>query len=157
MRIVPGLKATTIIDDCYNSSPIAAKQAVQALQELTYTKRKIVVLGDMLELGKFSSGEHVRLGKQVADVADILVTVGIRAKGIAEGALSSGMSEKHIFQYEEVARAGRELQNLIQPGDAILVKASQGIRLEKIVEEIMAHPDKAAEVLVRQDPEWKHR
>jgi UDP-N-acetylmuramoyl-tripeptide--D-alanyl-D-alanine ligase len=157
MRILPGIKATTIIDDSYNSSPIACEQALQAISELAYYKRKIVVLGDMLELGKYSSDEHKRIGTLVARSADILLTVGVRARHFAEGALSAGMSEKHIFQYDEAGRAGRELQSLLNPGDVVLIKASQGVRVEKIVEEIMADPDNAANLLVRQDAEWKHR
>jgi len=157
MRIITGLKGSVLIDDTYNSSPIAVEQALQALKELNYTKRKIAVLGDMLELGKFSSEEHKRIGVIVAKSADILLTVGVRAKQIADGALSAGMSEKNIFQYEEVGRAGRELQTLLSPGDAVLIKASQGIRAEKIVEEVMAEPLRIEELLVRQDQEWRSR
>ncbi|MEY3784207.1 MAG: hypothetical protein RLZZ230_529 [Candidatus Parcubacteria bacterium] len=157
MRVIAGIKATTIIDDTYNSSPIACEQALQTLREVTYAKRKIVVLGDMLELGKFSSSEHKRIGTLVPSSAHILFTVGVRARQFAEGALASGMSEKHVFQYDDVARAGRELQAILHPGDLVLIKASQGIRLEQIVEEIMAEPEKADELLVRQDTSWKNR
>jgi UDP-N-acetylmuramoyl-tripeptide--D-alanyl-D-alanine ligase len=157
MRILPGIKSSLVIDDTYNSSPIAVEQALQAIKEVSYAKRKIAVLGDMLELGKFSADEHLRIGGLVADSVDVLFTVGVRAKAIAQGALAKGMSEKHIFQYEDVGRAGRELQNIIQNGDVILVKASQGIRAEKIIEEIMANPEEAEKLLVRQDTEWKNR
>jgi UDP-N-acetylmuramoyl-tripeptide--D-alanyl-D-alanine ligase len=157
MRIVPGLKATMILDDTYNSSPIAAEQALQALKELSYTKRKIAVLGDMLELGKYSTDEHRRIGEIAAGAADVLVTVGVRSRNTAEAALAHGLSEDVVFQYDDVARAGRELQNLIAPSDVILIKASQGLRLEKIVEEIMLHPESASDCLVRQDVEWKKR
>lgn len=157
MKIIKGLKSSVIIDDSYNSSPVAVEQALEALKEMKYAKRKIVILGDMLELGKFSSDEHKKVGALVSSVADILLTVGIRARQIAEGALVTGMSEKKIFQYDDVARAGRELQSIIQPGDVILVKASQGIRAEKIVEEVMAHPEKASDLLVRQSTAWLKR
>ena len=156
MKIVPGLKASILIDDTYNSSPLAAEQALLALRELKYAKRKVVVMGDMLELGKYSSDEHKRIGGLVPEVADILFTVGVRARYIAEGALAAGMNEKQVFQYDDVARAGRELQALLQPGDTVLVKASQGIRAERIVEEVMAEPDKATELLVRQDDTWRN-
>ncbi len=155
MHIVPGLKASVIIDDTYNSSPTACEQALQALKELSYAKRKIAVLGDMLELGKYATEEHKRIGSIVPGVADVLLTVGVRARQIAEGALNSGMSEKFVFQYDDAARAGRELQALLKPGDVVLVKASQGIRAEKIVEEIMSHPEDAETTLVRQDKNWK--
>ena len=155
MRIVPGLKSTMIIDDTYNSSPIACEHALQAIKELTHFKRKIVVMGDMLELGKYSSTEHARIGKLIPGATNVLFTVGVRARQFAESALASGMSEAKIFQYDDVDRAGRELQMMLQPGDVVLVKASQSIRAERIVEEIMAHPDQASECLVRQDKTWR--
>jgi len=156
MRIIDGIKASLIIDDTYNSSPVAAEQALQTLGEIAYAKRKIVVLGDMLELGKYSSDEHKHLGSLVPKTADFLFTVGVRARSIAEGALLAGLSEKNIFQYDDVARVGRELQSFVRPGDVILIKASQGIRSERIVEEIMANPDKASELLVRQETKWQY-
>lgn len=64
------------------------------------------------------------------------------------------MVEENIRQYEDAERAGRELQAFLQSGDVVLVKASQGIRAEKIVEEVMAHPELAPALLVRQETEW---
>ncbi len=157
MRVVAGLKDSVLIDDSYNSSPIAAEQALQALNELVGAKRKIAVLGDMLELGKFSSDEHRRIGGLAKESADILITVGVRSKQMADGALAAGMSEKNIFQYEEAKRAGRELQSMLNPGDYVLIKGSQGVRMEKIILEVMAEPQNAESVLVRQDQEWKNR
>lgn len=157
MRIIPGIKGTTIIDDTYNSSPTAVAAALTALREVKYVKRRIAVLGDMLELGRFSQREHERVGELVPQCASMLVTVGIRSQKTAEEALAHGMSEKNILQYEEAGRAGKELQNLIQPGDILLVKGSQGIRAERIVEELMAQPERARELLVRQDDAWQER
>lgn len=157
MRIMKGLKGTIIIDDTYNSSPTAAEQALITLKELRYGKRKIAVLGDMLELGRFSVREHERMGELAASSVSVLFTLGIRAQKIAEGALVYGLSEKNIFQYDDVAKAGRELQAFMEPGDIILVKASQGIRAERIVEEIMQDPLQAPALLVRQDEAWQDR
>ncbi len=157
MRMVSGIKGTLIIDDTYNSSPIAAEVALQSLRELRGAKRKIAVLGDMLELGQYSSREHERIGELVPTCADVLFTLGIRSRKTAEAALEHGLSEKVIFQYEDAAKAGRELQAFIQPGDIILVKGSQGVRAERVVEEIMATPEKASEYLVRQDTSWRSR
>tara|TARA_B100002051_G_scaffold147570_1_gene139675 strand:+ start:40726 stop:42018 length:1293 start_codon:yes stop_codon:yes gene_type:complete len=156
MRIVPAIKSSIIIDETYNSSPIACEQALQALNEVKYAKRRIAILGDMLELGKFSVAEHKRIGGLVPDACDILFTVGVRARDFADGALNAGMSEKNIRQYDDVARAGRELQNFLEPGDVVLVKASQGIRAERIVEEVMSQPEQAVDILVRQDSAWKN-
>jgi UDP-N-acetylmuramoyl-tripeptide--D-alanyl-D-alanine ligase len=154
MRLLSGLKSTIIIDDSYNSSPLAATVALETLKEVKYAKRKIAVLGDMLELGKFSSEAHRELGERAADSASLLLTVGVRARQIAAGALAAGLPEDCILQYDQAARAGKELQNILQPGDVVLVKASQGIRAEKIVEEVMAEPERADELLVRRGKAW---
>lgn len=155
MRLIKGIKDTLIIDDTYNSSPTATERALSTLAELRGAGRKLAVLGDMLELGRYSVEAHKKVGQQVSETADLLVTVGVRARGIAEGALAAGMSEKNILQYEESIRAGRELQNLVSPGDAILVKGSQGMRMERIVADLMREPDRAEELLVRQSTVWQ--
>ena len=155
MRILPGLKDTLIIDDTYNASPIATERSLQALKEIKGVKRRIAVLGDMLELGKYSTEEHVRMGALAQQSADILVTIGVRARGIANGALEAGMSEKNIYQYDDAYRAGKELELMLQSGDVVLVKGSQSIRAERVVEEIMAHPEDAETLLVRQSAMWK--
>jgi len=157
MRLLSGIKNTLIIDDTYNSSPTAAESALLSLKELKGAKRKIAILGDMLELGRFSSREHERIGELVPQCADVLITLGVRSRKTAQAALEHGMSEKVIFQYDDVARAGRELQSYLNPGDVVLIKASQGIRAERIVEEVMSEPERASELLVRQDISWKKR
>jgi UDP-N-acetylmuramoyl-tripeptide--D-alanyl-D-alanine ligase len=157
MRVIPGIKGTCILDDTYNSSPTAVESSLQSLHELRGFTRKIAVLGDMLELGQFSTREHERIGAVAAGAVDILVTIGIRSRKTAEGALENGLSEKHIFQYEDSVTAGRELQQMLKPGDVILVKGSQGVRAERVVEEIMAEPERAGELLCRQDSSWRHR
>ncbi len=157
MRLIPGIKETTLLDDTYNSSPVACERALQTLKELKGVKRRIAVLGDMLELGQYSVREHERMGTVAANTVDMLITVGVRARGIARGALEHGLSPKVIFQYEEGEQAGKELQEMLEPGDMILVKGSQSTRLEKVVEELMAEPERAPELLVRQDVNWKAR
>ena len=155
MRLLPGIKDTLIIDDTYNSSPTAGERSLQTLAELKGVKRRIAVMGDMMELGQYSITEHERIGRIVADSADLLMTVGVRARGIAKGAQDRGMSEKKILQFDSATRAGKELEKLIGPGDIILIKGSQSIRAERIVEEIMAEPTRAEELLVRQGTAWK--
>jgi UDP-N-acetylmuramyl pentapeptide synthase len=155
MRIIPGIKDTLIIDDTYNASPTALERSLQTLKELKGVKRKIAVLGDMMELGTYSIGEHERIGALVKESANLLMTIGVRARGYAKGALEHGMSEKKILQYDDAEQAGRELQNLIKAGDALLIKASQSIRAEKVVEEIMKEPERATELLARQSTSWK--
>lgn len=157
MRLIPGQSDLVIIDDTYNSSPVAVEKALQTLKEVQTAGRRIVVLGDMLELGRYSVREHERIGEQVAGVADLLLTIGLRSRKIAEGALNQGMSEKNILQYDDVERAADELLRLVGPRDVVLVKASQSVRAEKVVKRLMAEPEKAPELLVRQEPMWLAR
>lgn len=157
MRILKGLKGSVIIDDTYNASPTAVDQALMTLGEIKHAKRKIAVLGDMLELGRFSADAHERVGTLAAEKADALFTLGIRARKIAEGALENGLDEENIFQYEEVVKAGKELQAYLKPGDVVLIKASQGLRAERVVEEVMQEPELAPDLLVRQDEAWLNR
>ncbi len=158
VRVLPGIKGSIIIDDTYNSSPAAVLAALDTLKAV-HGKRKIAVLGDMLELGRYSAEAHKNVGERVAETATLLRTVGFRARAIAESALDAGMKETKIMQYEmnEAVRVGQELEKELKPGDVVLVKGSQGMRMEKTVLEIMAEPLRAEELLVRMDPEWKER
>ncbi|OHA89087.1 MAG: hypothetical protein A2741_01675 [Candidatus Zambryskibacteria bacterium RIFCSPHIGHO2_01_FULL_43_27] len=157
MKILRGVKDSILIDDSYNSSPLALMEALNTLELIETTGRKIAVLGDMLELGRFSPDEHKKAGEKVAKVAQILFTIGVRARGIAEGALNAGMSEKDIFQFEDSGKAGKELEQKLKSYDVVLVKGSQGIRTERVMEEIMAEPERKDELLVRQEREWIRR
>lgn len=156
VRLLPGIKGTLVIDDTYNSSPAATEAALGALA-LTKPKRAIAALADMMELGRVSVEEHRKAGAKAAKVCDILITVGVRARDIAMGALDNGMKDENILQFEDAQKAAVEIQNMLQEGDAVLVKGSQSMRMEKIVEEIMQEPDRAGDLLVRQDREWKKR
>lgn len=159
LRIIPGVKGSLVIDDTYNSSPVAALAALDTLQSVRTSGRRIAVLGDMLELGKYSTEAHRSVGKKAAEAADILITVGFRARAMAEAALDAGMKDLQVRQYElgESARAGKELEIDLQAGDIVLVKGSQGMRMERAVKEVMAEPMRAGELLVRQDEEWTRR
>ncbi len=156
MRLIQGIKNTLIIDDTYNSSPTASEQSLITLSEIRGVKRRIAVLGDMMELGQFSIREHERIGKLVARSTDILVTIGVRARGFSKGAIAQGMAVKNIFEFDNALQAGREMQTFIRAGDVILVKGSQSIRAERFVLEIMADPESAPKMLVRQDVMWQN-
>ncbi len=157
MKLLRGVKDTIIIDDTYNASPTATERSLQALKELKGVNRRVAILGDMLELGRYSVREHERVGEDVASSADALVTIGIRSRKIAEGALEFGMSEKHIYQFDTLARAKKDILGLLQTGDVVLVKASQGMRLEALVGDIMQDTDRKSELLVRQSEGWLKR
>lgn len=160
MRIIPGVNGSVLIDDTYNSSPAAVFNAIDTLGGLKKSDeqaRKIALLGDMLELGKYAADAHRSVGAHAASAnLDMLVTVGFRSRATGEAALDAGMRDMQVREYEqdESRRAGRELGMEIQEGDIVLVKGSQSLRMERAVEELMAEPERAWELLVRQDPEW---
>ena len=157
MHLISGIKDTLIIDDTYNSSPAAVMAALDALSSIQPKGRRIAVLGDMLELGRHSVEEHRKLGAYASQKVDILCTIGFRARDTAEGALDNGLADANIFQYEDADKAGDELAAMVQPGDCILVKGSQSMRMEKTVEHLMKNPEQAPDLLVRQEENWKKR
>ncbi len=132
---MPGVKGSYVIDDTYNASPLSMHAAIDTAKSLRATRR-IGVLGDMLEIGKYTIEAHEMIGRLSAKVFDLLVTVGARAKFIAEAAHKAGMPKKNIRSYETADEAKLAVQEVIKKGDMILVKASRGIQLDKIVEEI---------------------
>jgi UDP-N-acetylmuramyl pentapeptide synthase len=159
MRIIEGTHGSIIVDDTYNSSPAAALAALETLRSIGHAKRKIAVLGDMLELGKFSAEAHRAVGEKAAECASMLFTIGLRAQGIAEAALASGMlaTKVRTLRQDETSEAGEHLSKELKAGDVILVKGSQSMRMERIVRALMAHPEDAPRVLVRQETEWLTR
>ena len=157
MKLLSGIKKTWVIDDSYNSSPLAASEAVRSLAAWPDTKggRRWALLGDMLELGLDSEGLHRQLGAEVVDFSiDYLVTVGERSRDIGRGAGAVGFNPDHYNHFAKAEEAGEYLRNKISEHDIILVKGSQGVRLEKAVKMLMAEPARAGELLVRQGKPW---
>lgn len=157
MNIVTGIKDTVIIDDSYNSSPIAMEQSLDVLGKINTNKRKIAVIGDMLELGKYSALEHRKVAELLSGKADIVICVGFRSRKIFETLLSLGFNEKNILMFDDALSAGKELQKIMLSGDIILIKGSQAMRMERVVEEVMRYPEDKRKVLVRQGEEWVGR
>ena len=144
-KLIEGIKQTWIIDDTYNASPSSTLAALEVLEQFGQ-RRKIAVLGDMLELGPQTEAGHRQVGKKAAAVADLLLVVGLRAKFIADE--FKKQSQKKVLEFDQAKEAGLALQKECQSGDIILVKGSRSMRMEKVVKEIMAHPEKADELLV---------
>jgi UDP-N-acetylmuramoyl-tripeptide--D-alanyl-D-alanine ligase len=152
MNIISGINGSTIIDDSYNSSPDAVIAALDVLSKKE--GRKIAVLGDMMELGKYSSEEHRKIGKEAARIADLLITVGQRSKGTALEAVNGGLPKDKVQSFDTSEQAGAYIKPIIQSGDVILVKGSQSVRTEKVVKVLMKEPERSAELLARQEKEW---
>lgn len=157
MRLIEGINSSFIIDDTYNSSPFACEAALKTLNEVKLSGRKIAILGDMLELGKHTKEAHENIGKIAKDNAEILIVVGPRAKDIKNGALGAGMKKEKILEFLDSREAGEYMKNYIKKGDLILVKGSQGMRMERAVELLMSNPRDKMKLLVRQEKEWQKR
>lgn len=157
LRIIKGLKGSVILDDTYNSSPKAISEALDALAEIKTRGKKLAILGDMMELGKYSRAEHEKAGEKATKIVDILAVVGLRAKFIAEGAMAAGISKEKIFYFENSSEAGTYLNGLLGKGSIVLVKGSQSMRMERAVEKLMQNPENRADLLVRQEKEWLER
>ncbi|OGY44891.1 MAG: hypothetical protein A2731_01020 [Candidatus Buchananbacteria bacterium RIFCSPHIGHO2_01_FULL_39_8] len=157
MHIIKGIKNTLIIDDTYNSSPLAAKKALYQLGKINLGTghKKFAVLGDMFELGSYTEQGHQEVGEAVVEYKiDYLITVGEMSRDIIRGAIERGMNKDNCFNFKDSVEAGRFLQQKISEGDLILIKGSQGVRTERAVKEIMAEPEKAKELLTRQYEPW---
>ncbi|MCM2339482.1 MAG: UDP-N-acetylmuramoyl-tripeptide--D-alanyl-D-alanine ligase [Burkholderiales bacterium] len=157
MRLLKGIKDSFIIDDTYNSSPFACESALKTLGEVKLVGRKIAVLGDMLELGKHTEEAHKNIGKFVKENANVLIVVGPRSQKIKEGAIEAGMDMESVFDFSSSRNAGEFLDDFIKKDDLILVKGSQGMRMEHTVEAILEDKKNKKELLVRQDDEWKNK
>jgi UDP-N-acetylmuramoyl-tripeptide--D-alanyl-D-alanine ligase len=157
LKLVKGVKNSLILDDTYNSSPIALRAALETLRDIE-AKRKIAVLGDMLELGKYTIEAHKAMADYITKAGvEIVFTVGPRAKFIAESLREKGFSKQNIFEFSTSDEAKKAVEDIIEEGDMILVKGSQSMRMERVVEEIMAEPERKNELLVRQDKAWQNK
>jgi len=157
MNILKGINNSVIIDDTYNSSPVALEFALKTLKEVIVKGRKIAVLGDMFELGSYSVSAHKEGGKFVNDSVDFLITVGVRAMDIKESAIENGMSSKSTCSFSSSIEAGNFLKDFVKEGDLILVKGSQGMRMERTVAIIIEDKENLKKILVRQEDEWQKR
>lgn len=155
MRILDGMRGSVIIDDSYNSSPIAVEHGLAVLGELRCKGRKIVLLGGMSGLGCFAEEEHRKLGGRAAKVGDLLFAVGEYAERIAEGARVAGMEESRIHRLHDCPEAGHKLKSLVDRGDVVLVEGSGAATcMESALENFMLAPERKADLLARQGGGW---
>lgn len=136
MKLLRGFQHMLILDDTYNASPLSMHEAVRTVSEIP-GKRKVAVLGDMRELGKFSVAAHEYLGREAAEVFDVICTVGEYARFIAEGARKARQSKKHIVSYPSVEEAIAQVPGLLRKDDVVLVKGSRALELERLVEKLV--------------------
>lgn len=138
-----GINHTLLIDDSYNSSLPSVELALATLQS-TEGQRKVAILGDILEQGQAETAVHTKTAELAKASADLFIGVGKRMKAV---------NPDHWFASPD--EAANAIPELIRPGDVILVKGSQGMRLEKISQALAADPHEAAHKLARQSRRWR--
>ena len=153
-HLLNGTHGSVLIDDSYNSSPAAAQEALRSLAIVPCAGRRIAILGDMLELGRYSVNEHESIGKQAVDMCDVLAVVGTRSRATGNAALFAGMSESTVHFFDTAQEATEWIVDAIAGGDVVLVKGSQSMRMERVVEALLEEKSDVR-FLVRQEPEWK--
>jgi UDP-N-acetylmuramoyl-tripeptide--D-alanyl-D-alanine ligase len=131
-------RGVLVYNDCYNSNPDAALAMLDVLKD-TPARRRIAVLGEMLELGRWAEPLHRDVGTYAAEQGiDVLVGIRGAASCTLDAAKRAGLRAGAAFFFEDPARAGRLLRTLAQPGDAILFKGSRGVHVERALEEFLA-------------------
>ena len=142
MAVVEATAGATIIDDTYNASPVSVAAALDFLGEspLAPGRARYAVLGDMLELGPDEEQLHRQVGALAAGVADALVAVGERGRWIADGARAAGL--RRVTTARDADEAVLAVERDLAPGvgDLLLVKASRGIELDRLVAALTGQP-----------------
>ncbi len=127
-----------VFNDCYNSNPDAARAMLGVLRD-TPAKRRIAVLGEMLELGRWAEPLHREVGNYAAECGiDVLVGLRGAACYMLDAAKRSGLRADAAFFFDDPAEAGRLVSSLAQPGDAVLFKGSRGVHVERALEQFLA-------------------
>ncbi len=155
LQLITGLNNTLIIDDTYNSSPDSVFEALKSVQEIPEASRKRVwaVLGSMKELGALSRKGHEDVARAAELAADIIVGVGEEAKIIFETVAEN--KKKQAYWFENSEQAADYIKGKLVENDLIVAKGSQSARMEKIVKRLMAQPQQAPGLLVRQEKQWQ--
>ena len=135
VRVIPAVKESVIIADMYDAHFLSATAGFELLAAYP-AKRRIIVLGDLIELGSRTMELHEQLGALAKDSADLLVTVGTRANIAAEAAIRARMPKKCVMSYSRAEDAAPALQDLLKKGDVVLVTGSRVMRLSTIVDEV---------------------
>ncbi|MGH2464837.1 MAG: glutamate ligase domain-containing protein, partial [Candidatus Limnocylindrales bacterium] len=128
------LGSVTILDDSYNAAPASMRAALAVLASLP--GRHVAVLGEMLELGAGHEAGHLEVGEAVAGVAELLIVVGPGAEPIARAARAGGLSPGRVLEVPDRQAALEALRPRLAPGDVVLVKASRGIALDRLVDDL---------------------
>jgi UDP-N-acetylmuramoyl-tripeptide--D-alanyl-D-alanine ligase len=128
----------TVISDCYNANPHSMKMSLQTLSNMPCNGRKIVVLGDMKELGAHSKKYHRDIGSMLPELSvDYLVAIGNDAVEYCKGAEKAGLKSSRIKYFEDKEKAVDALKFLLREKDMVLLKASRSMKLEEISKKLL--------------------
>lgn len=126
-----------IAADCYNANPSSTKMALQTIAKMQCSGRKIAVLGDMLELGEQSHQRHSEIGNHISELGfDLILTIGEAAEHIGLRAIERGMSAHSVKHFDNNESINSFISEVIGFGDIVLVKASRGLKLDQVVEQL---------------------
>jgi UDP-N-acetylmuramoyl-tripeptide--D-alanyl-D-alanine ligase len=135
LQFLKGINESIIIDDSYNASPLSMKMAIETVHSIK-AKRKVAIIGDMLELGEFAKEAHKEIGALAGKVFDVVVGVGSESAVYASEALKARLAKKNSISVLTVEEILPQLATIIKPGDLVLVKASHGVHLSRVVEAV---------------------
>lgn len=159
LSLIEGAKESLILDSSYNASPEAVKESLKVLDFFGKSRkaRRVFIFGNMNELGKYSKELHEEVGAEIPKYCDLLLTVGEDVRYGASAANKHGLDSSKIKSFPSAKEAAKYYKEIMNFGDIILVKGSQNkVRLELFVKALMKHPEKAKELLVRQEEKWQN-
>lgn len=136
------IKGLLIINDTYNANPQSMAAALNTFAKIASEGRRIAVLGDMLELGEKRVAFHRELGKEAANVVDIILAIGNFSRAVIDGALAAGFNSENLYTFDNNQAAITKLVDILKPKDKILIKGSRAMRLEEIVQGIKTSYEK---------------
>ncbi|WP_073025020.1 UDP-N-acetylmuramoyl-tripeptide--D-alanyl-D-alanine ligase [Lutispora thermophila] len=124
-----------VINDSYNANPDSTSAAIEVLKNMPCHGRRVLIIGDMMELGDYSEIGHKRVGEKAAESnIDIIITIGEKAKDVCKGALNKGMGDRQIYHFKDNAAAISQLISILLPKDTVLIKGSRVMKLEEIAD-----------------------
>jgi UDP-N-acetylmuramoyl-tripeptide--D-alanyl-D-alanine ligase len=135
------LNGLTLIDDAYNANPQSMQAGLETVRKAFPHKKKVIVLGDMRELGEETESAHREIGAYCAKTLqpDMLITVGESSQHLANAAREGGLAQAKVHHYVRVEDVLADLDDLVDRGDLLYVKASNSLRLSKIVDQLLAN------------------
>jgi alanine racemase len=164
MRWLDGVDGMTLLDDSHNAIPASATAGLRALDSVAAAqkRKRIAILGDMLKLGDGAPRAHREVGRLVAVHSDYLIARGAQAQEIAASARASGLPSERIFTADtvgDVAQVTRQIATQLrstgEPAPIVYVKGSEEMRMERVAGALLAHPERAEELLDRQTQAWR--